>query len=112
LDDPITSFYQIVYATVKNHICTHTEVIDMCSRWLITEKRDATNLEGILRMYGSIRDLGYPHNVVVNSIISVIDAASTTTFPNNTTMTVFTKEISKEDPKEIVKEDMRLIRED
>jgi hypothetical protein len=67
-----SKFHEIVDQTVKSHVCSHVEVIQVCSRWFITEKRDMADLPRVLEIYGELRDRGTSHNAAFNGLFIML----------------------------------------
>ena len=61
-------FNRMVNETVKRHVCSHEEVVEVCSQWFITETREMKDLPRMLEIYGGLRDIGHDHNVVLNNL--------------------------------------------
>ena len=78
-------FYQLVNRTVVSHVCSHEDVIEFCSQWFITERRQMIELPRVLEVYGELRDLGHDHGVVLRSLIAMLNP---TAFPVSTSTTV------------------------
>lgn len=108
-------FYSLVEATIKNHVCTQEEVIEVCSRWFITERRDMEELPEALGVYGIARDLGVPHNVAINRLC----VTTATLDPRTLTMedvaeVVYHHKKTKREKlhRVVIKDDIRMIRDD
>jgi len=117
-------FYELVNRTATQHVCTYEDVIHVCSKWFTVHKGDISELDRVLDMYGSLRDLGHAHNMIINSLSSILDWR--TASPVTTSVTVqpmrslgifksaewVHKRWRDEDIKDIVKDDIRMIRDD
>lgn len=75
-------FYQLVNRTCVSHVCTHEEVIEVCSRWFITERRGMNELPRLLEVYGELRDLGHDHEEVLRSLTALLRSPIPATAPN------------------------------
>ena len=85
-------FYELVNRTVVSHVCNHEEVIEVCSQWFITEKRELSELPRLLEVYGDLRDLGHDHGVVLRSLTVMLNP---TAFPVTTSMTATPMELDE-----------------
>ena len=99
-------FYELVDRTVVSHVRNHEEVIELCSQWFITERRQMSELPRLLEVYGELRDLGHDHGIVLRSLTAMLNP---TAFPVSTSLTV--SPILSPEPREITSR-MRSLRED
>lgn len=116
-------FYEIVNEAVVSHVCSHEDVIEVCSRWFITERREMSELPRLLEVYGELRDLGHDHSRVLNGLCSAMSrttpdfAATTTTLPTEITSRADSlqeewEKVKKEIQQKIIDDDIRMLRDD